>query len=143
MTTRAEIVAAARALLKVPFLHQGRTREGIDCAGVVVYVAHRLNLSAFDATGYRRLPAGIGQETIEDVCRREMRQIDPATAKPGDVALFVIGKRPRHLAILGDYPQGGLSIIHAYEPAGRVTETAFDLSWRRVLFETYALPGIG
>jgi cell wall-associated NlpC family hydrolase len=140
VTTRAEVVTAARSLLDVPFQHQGRTPAGIDCAGVVVYVSHLFGLSSFDATGYRRLPAGIGKEKIEDVCRREMRQIDSATAKPGDVALFLIGKRPRHLAIIGD--RVGLSIIHAYEPTGKVTENAFDLSWRRILFETYALPGI-
>lgn len=142
MTTRAAVVAAARELRDVPFKHQGRTLAGLDCAGVVVYVAHLFGLSSFDATGYRRLPGAVGAERLEDVCRREMRQIDPATAAAGDVALFLIGKRPRHLAILGDYALGGLSMIHAYEPAGKVAETAFDLHWRHLLFETYALPGV-
>lgn len=139
---RSEVVAAARAWKDVPFQHQGRSSSGIDCAGLVVKVAQTLGLSSFDASGYRRLPAGIGTERIEDVCRREMRQIDPANVAPGDVGLFVIGKRPRHLAIFGDYYCGGLSIIHAYEPVNKVVETNFDGIWRSLLFEVYALPGI-
>lgn len=143
MTTREQVVAEARAWKDVPFQHQGRSRAGIDCAGLVIKTAHALGLSSFDASGYRKLPAGVGEEKIEDVCRREMRQIDPATAKPGDVALFLIGRRPRHLAIVGDYQAGGLSLIHAYEPVKKVAEVRFDQSWRAVLFEMYALPGIG
>lgn len=142
MIARAAIVAAARAWLDVPFQHQGRSRAGIDCGGLAIRVAHDLGLSSFDISGYRRLPAGVAGETIEQVCRREMSQVDPAALAPGDVALFLIGKRPRHLAVVGDYYAGGLSIIHAYEPAGRVVENRFDAAWRALLFETYSLPGV-
>lgn len=142
MIERAAVVAAARGLLGVPFRHQGRSREGVDCGGVAIMIAHELGLSAFDISGYRRLPAGVGGETIESVCRREMRVVDPAQAAAGDVALFLFGRRPRHLAVIGDYYAGGLSLIHAYEPAGRVTENRFDADWRAMLFEVYALPGV-
>lgn len=142
MTTRGQVVAAARGWLGVPFAHQGRSRDGVDCAGLAVRIAHELALSAFDATGYRRLPAGVGGEKIEDICRREMRPVDPGLLEPGDVALFLIGRRPRHLAVVGDYFAGGLSIIHAYEPAGRVVENRFDGLWKLQLFEAYALPGV-
>jgi cell wall-associated NlpC family hydrolase len=140
LIVKAQVVSAAREWIGVPFRHQGRTRDGIDCAGVVIKVAHALGLSSFDATGYRRLPAGIGQEKIEDVCRREMIAIEEAKAGPGDVVLYYMGNRPRHLAVLADYHAGGLSIVHAYEPAGRVTENRPDPRWR--VFEMYALPGV-
>lgn len=142
MITRGAVVAAARGWLGVPFRHQGRTREGIDCGGLAIRIARELGLSEFDISGYRRLPAGVGGVTIEDVCRREMRRVELAELAAGDVALFLIGRRPRHLAVLGDYYAGGLSMIHAYEPAGRVTENRFDATWRASLFEAYALPGV-
>lgn len=142
MISRAQVVAAGRALIGSPFQHQGRSVNGIDCAGVVIYVAKQLSLSSFDATAYRKLPAGVGREKIEDICRREMTQVDFSAVAAGDIALFLIGKRPRHLAIIGDYQEGGLSLIHAYEPTGKVTEVRFDEGWRSLLFETYSLPGV-
>ena len=36
------IVAAARTWLGVPWRHQGRTRQGVDCAGLVVLVGRGL-----------------------------------------------------------------------------------------------------
>jgi hypothetical protein len=87
LIVKAQVVSAAREWIGVPFRHQGRTRDGVDCAGVVIKVAHALGLSSFDATGYRRLPAGIGQEKIEDICRREMIPIEEAKARGDDLVL--------------------------------------------------------
>lgn len=142
MISRGLVVAAARGWLGVPFRHQGRTRDGIDCGGLAIRIASELGLSSFDVSGYRRLPAGAGGITIEGICEREMCRVGVRELAPGDVALFLVGRRPRHLAVLGDYYAGGLSMIHAYEPAGRVVETRFDASWRASLFEAYALPGV-
>ena len=54
------IVAAARSWLGVPWRHQGRTRQGVDCAGLVVLVGRELGLADYDTTAYGRRPEGQG-----------------------------------------------------------------------------------
>ena len=46
------IVAAARSWLGVPWRHQGRARQGIDCAGLVVLVGRGLGLTDYDTAAY-------------------------------------------------------------------------------------------
>jgi cell wall-associated NlpC family hydrolase len=141
MSTADEVVAAARGLLGVPFRHQGRSPEGIDCVGLVTCIAKALGISSYDAVGYRRFPRAIDSTPIEAVCGREMMQIDPAEMRAGDVALFAY-EHTRHLAVVADYHAGGLSIVHAYEPAGKVVENRLDEEWRRRLRAAYRLPGV-
>ena len=50
MVTRTDIVAAARGWLGVPWRHQGRSRAGVDCVGLVVVVCRSLGLSDHDST---------------------------------------------------------------------------------------------
>jgi cell wall-associated NlpC family hydrolase len=44
------IIAAARSWLGVPWRHQGRTRQGVDCAGLVVLVGRGLGLDDYDTS---------------------------------------------------------------------------------------------
>lgn len=136
---RDQIVAEARTYLGVPFVHQGRGTAGIDCAGVVIKCAHALGLSSFDIRSYRRVPDG--KEMLR-LCREQMVEIDPATVRPGDVLLFRGDFRPRHLAIVGDHPCGGLSIIHAHYESGKVVEFTLDHSWRSKIVAAFRLPGV-
>jgi cell wall-associated NlpC family hydrolase len=137
--TKAKIVEEARRLLSSPFAHQGRGEKGVDCAGLVILVAHRLGLSQFDCSGYRRLPGAVDGRKIEDLCAAELRPIEFSAAEPGDVALFLIGQRPRHMAILGSDQAGMLTMIHAYEPAGRVVENILDAGWKAALCGVYEI----
>ena len=140
IATRADIVREARALIDVPFRHQGRTREGIDCAGVVIYIARKLGVSAFDVSGYRARPDG---RTMKEHCDREMLRVPLDAFGVGHVVLFRnVESVPQHLAVVGDYFAGGLSLIHAYEPNGRVLETRLDAAWKHFLVASYALPGV-
>jgi len=140
---RQEVVRIARAWIDVPFKHQGRSRQdGVDCLGNVIVVVHTLDLSQFDVTGYRRYPAGVGSKSIEQVCREQMQQKDPVDMQPGDIGLFLIDKRPRHMCIFADYAHGGMSMIHSYEPAGKVVEHALDSRWLTLLCGVYQLPGV-
>ena len=141
VATREDVVREARALIDVPFRHQGRTREGIDCVGVVIYIARKLGLSAFDVTGYRARPDGLAMKAH---CDREMIRVPLGLFLPGHALLFRnLEQQPQHLAIVGDYFAGGPSIIHAYEPYGRVLETRLDRGWRQFIAAAYALPGVG
>lgn len=140
MTTRAEIVAEARSWLGTPFHHQGRVKGvGVDCAGLVVGVAKAFGILLADQQGYSRLPDG---KTLQAACEIELVRIPTEAMQPGDVLLFRFQSVPHHVGLLGDYPGGGLSLIHAYNTIGRVVEANLSAGDRRRIVAAYALPGV-
>jgi len=142
MTTRAQIVNAARQWLETPFHHQARLKGvGVDCVGLVIGVARELGLIAsdFDVTGYPRSPNG---RTLLAIADQHMTPIDQAAMQPGDVVVVSFDRDPQHLGIVGDYRHGGLSIIHAASQAGRVIETRLMYSPAMQFCAAYMLPGV-
>jgi cell wall-associated NlpC family hydrolase len=143
--TRADVVRCAREYIGTPWVHQHRSRGvAIDCAGLVICVARDLGLvdADFDITGYGRTPDG----TLLGACDGALQRIEREVLQPGDVLALSFTGDPQHLAIVGDYAHGGLSIIHARntgQPASsRVVENR--LMWARNLrfVAAYALPGV-
>lgn len=130
------MVAEARKLIGTRFIHTGRNEHGLDCAGLVIKVAHALGLSAFDFTCYTRHPDGF---TMRMLCDEHMERADDT--QPGNVALIRFFKQPQHLGIIGDYPVPGyVSLIHAHK-AG-VVEHILDQAWRQRIVQIYRLPGV-
>jgi cell wall-associated NlpC family hydrolase len=142
MTTRTDIVTATRQWLGTPFHHQARLKGvGCDCIGLVIGVARELGLIApeFDIVGYPRVPDGV---SLMALARLHMTQIDRADMQPGDVVVLSFDKDPQHFGILGDYPHGGLSIIHGASNPGRVIETRLMFSEHLKFVAAFALPGV-
>lgn len=128
MTSRAEIVERARAYLDTPFEHQGRLLGvGVDCAGLVIKVAHDLGLSEFDIDGYSAQP---DETTFRATLREHMDEISPRALQPGDVLTFHFGKE-RHMGIVSSIEP--LTLIHAWSKVGGVKEHPVDPAlWQRV-----------
>jgi NlpC/P60 family putative phage cell wall peptidase len=132
------VVAEARRWLKTPFLHQGRLRGvGVDCAGVVIGVAHDLGLSAFDVTGYARHPDG---RSLEAMCDANMTRVAMDEVRAGDVLLMRFGREPQHLAIVTQ--ASPMQILHAQGEIGACVEHSLDVRWRRRIVRAYRLPGV-
>lgn len=138
-----QIVTAARAYLNAPWKHQGRSAQGIDCAGLIIAVARDLDLSEFDTRDYSRQAM---DESMLDLCREHLEQVPRDGAMPGDVAVLRFGSN-RHIGIFGDYPHGGLSLIHAYSHhPRRVVEHRFHAEWLQAVqaswLATFRFPGV-
>ena len=119
------IVAEARRWLGVPWRHQGRGREGLDCAGLVVRVARALDLGDHDHTGYGRHAEGQG------FVAHFSDHLDPLAipaARDGDVALFAERAYPCHCAILSTR-HGRPHLIHAHAMRRAVIEEPFAGEW--------------
>lgn len=116
------MVETARSYIGCPFHHQGRSRHGIDCVGLLVVCAHSVGASSYDFKTYRRRPDG---ETLLKELQKGglVRTEDP---KEGDCIVFGIGKRfwPYHVAIRT--PTG---MIHTWADIGRVVESGYDDYW--------------
>lgn len=142
MTTRADVVAQARQWLDVPFLHQGVSREGCDCRGLVIGVCRELGLVApdFDVTGYPREPDG---RSMLEACDRHMQRIGRDAMQPGDVIVVAFHKHPQHLGILTDHAYGCRGVIHGLGvTAQRVVETQLQFTPSMRFVAAYALPGV-
>jgi cell wall-associated NlpC family hydrolase len=142
MSTRTQVVEAARAWVGTPFHHQARLKNvGVDCVGLVIGVARELALidAAFDVVGYPRVPDGT---SLMGIVREHMTEIDRSVMQPGDVVVVSFDRDPQHLGILGNYRHGGLSIIHAAGLTGRVIETRLMFTEQMKFVAAFALPGV-
>jgi cell wall-associated NlpC family hydrolase len=115
--TRDDVAAVARLLKGVPFRHQGSNPEtGIDCRGVIEWIAFVLMGRLIPPRNYQRTPSGA--EFLEKM-RAEMREIDPAEAGHGDAVLMHFPKdtEARHggVVVRGPYE---LMLVHAWEGRG-------------------------
>lgn len=142
--TRFDVVAEARQWLDVPYVHQGRSRAGVDCAGLVIVVARALGLVApdFDVNGYARTPDG---SSLLETCDELMTRIPLWELRPGNVLVLRFAQEPQHLGIVGDYLYGGLSLIQALgssDGKGRVIEWQITRrkGWKPA--QAYALRGV-
>lgn len=111
-----DIHRTASSWLGVPFVHQGASRHGCDCAGLVagVLAEHgvRLRLPPYG-------PGGQGVRIAEVAASLGLHPLLAQAARAGDLVAWQAAPGIVHLGILGpDH------IIHASERAGRVIRTA-------------------
>lgn len=122
------IELAARKYIGVPFRHQGRTKDALDCAGLIICVAHDENISDFDFTNYRMQPDAIlMRKYLNDNLDRIFK------LEPGCILYMSFYKNPQHLAI---YTSNN-TIIHAASLYGKVVEHTFSKFWYTKVKEIY------
>jgi cell wall-associated NlpC family hydrolase len=152
--TRAQVVAVAQSWVGVPYHHQGDSRAGCDCGGLIKGVLMELGLLSPDylsrlpplARGYSRAPDG---ELLMKACGVAMQQVPIAQMQPADVLLIAwdrARKLPQHTAIVVPYRGAGdhLAVVHAIGPGhhNKVIETRIDDQLRKRIVGVYSLPGV-
>lgn len=128
------VVAAARAYLGVRFRHQGRSRHGLDCVGLLLLAFRDVGRVYRDVPAYGRTP---WKDGLREAVASQLQPVPLDDMQPGDVALIRFDKEPQHVALIGDYLTGGLSLIHSYAIVRRVTEQRLDEAWRANILEVY------
>jgi cell wall-associated NlpC family hydrolase len=130
----ATLIAEARTWVGVPFLHQGRSRDGVDCIGLIVETCRACGVLPIDfSTGvYGRVPAHDMLRTrIAAHCERL------PSARVGSLVVIRWAREASHVALcLGE------TLVHAYERVGRVVEHGYRGRWVRMTDSAWALPGI-
>lgn len=125
------LALAAKAYEGVPFRHQGRSRAGLDCGGLLIVAAADVGRVLTDLKGYARQPDGRQLKALLD---SQLTPIAIRDMQTDDVLLMRFSKHPQHVAIKTD-----TGLIHAYQDAGEVVEQGLDKKWRNRIVGAYRL----
>lgn len=142
--SRQDIVDHARTWIGTPYLHQQRERGRFcDCVGLIIGVARHFGLGDYRKNDYLANP---DPEHMGRRLRENLDEITPGAARVGDILWIAFKHRgravPVHLGIIGDYPGGGHSLIHAYSTCGCVTEHRLDRKWLRRVHSAFRYRGL-
>jgi cell wall-associated NlpC family hydrolase len=120
---------AARTFLGVKYHHQGRSRYGLDCSGLVVVAYRMAGYEIEDVNGYGREP---WRDGLRAAVEKNFPVVVTDEGHPGDVILFRIKHEPQHLAL-----QTETGMIHAYGVTGCVCEMGLDDRWTKRIIGRY------
>lgn len=134
---RQAFIAEARTYVAeaVRFRHQGRSRHGVDCAGLLLASMAAIGRPIADLEAYGREPLGGGLRAM--LVANLGEAIPKAEMRPGDVALMRFRGEPSHVGLLGDYLYGGLSLIHTFAQIRKVVEHRLDSEWNDYILEVF------
>lgn len=138
MVIRADVVNETREWKDVPWRHEGRNKNGVDCVGLVAVVAWNLQLSNYDFHGYTRQPSNL--ELLKHF-RLNMREKHIPEVKVGDVVAFRDNKYPFHVGIIGE-KYGQFSLIHAYAGRKKVVEELYGPEWSKLALACFEFHGL-
>jgi cell wall-associated NlpC family hydrolase len=127
----------------VPYRHCGRTLEGLDCIGVVVYPLVSTGVAFEDKSNYPRIATTGG--SLFEALSPHMFHVEHSlpAALPGDVGLFWFDRRsrtPQHAGVLYKGDAGEWRLIHAYESAKRVIDSPLGPMWARRITHVLRFP---
>lgn len=137
------IVAEARDWIGTRWQKQASIKGvASDCGGLVLGVAKVFNIVPHDLefAFFDRAP---DSARLESFCRAQFTEKNQHEVEPGDFVLMQFDEDigASHVAIIGDYLYGGLSIIHAYLPSRRVVETRLDAGFKAKIVAAFELKG--
>ena len=135
-----ELWEAAMQYLNVPFRHRGRTKNGLDCVGLVILAGKDIGFVAQDLRVYGREPWDDGLENY-----LKLNLGDPVDREPlpNDVLLLRLHRDvpPSHVAICAPYPYPGtIGMVHTYGEIGRVVYHRMDDRRRNQIAGVYQWP---
>lgn len=115
-----KFILEAANWVRIPYLHRGMTKRGVDCTGLIIAIFHELGfLENYQLRQYPidwNLHGGAG-EYIETEIVKVADEIPKHETQPGDLILLQFGRCLSHCAIV---MPGGL-MLHAFQTAGKVT----------------------
>lgn len=132
---RLALITEARSYLGVRFRHQGRSRQGVDCAGLIAVCLIALGREPADVEAYGREPLNQGLRAM--LVENFGEPIAKAEMQPGDVALMRFRGEPSHVGLVTDYPYDGLAMIHAFAQVKKVVEHRLDSEWLGHIVEVF------
>lgn len=135
-TERYGMARAARGWVGVRWRHQGRSRAGVDCGGLLVMAMRDIGRDMLDKRAYGRVPKD-GWLEAAMIANFGAPQGADALGVGSVVVMHFGAGQADHVGIIGAHPDGGWRLIHAYAPWRKVVEHRLDDVWRDRITEVY------
>jgi len=135
---RSEIVAVAREYLGVRWSHEGRTRGGLDCVGLIQMVGARFGVPYTDMVGYDASPDG---HMFLNHLRDHLTVNQRGMYFDGTIGLFRQNRFPCHVGIFASRGEER-TLIHSSVAARCVVETTYDSTDTLKLVLAMEYPGV-
>lgn len=134
---RQTIVNKAREFLETPYHHQGRIKGvGIDCAGLLICVAHELELSNYDINNY---PKESNNLTFQKLLNKNAVKTDYLDL--GNIILFQFKQTPQHCGIIA-LKDDITTFIHACRRRKKVIEIELTKKYIDKIVNIYEFPNL-
>lgn len=133
-----EIVYIAHGLVGVPYRHQGRNQSGLDCAGLIIVIAHMLDLTAKDTIAYSRRPNAT--EFTAFMIEAGCTQLRNDGLEHGDIVRLNTSGWPVHLGVYEIDDRGREWYTHAFLRHKKVTCDPFTDIVKRDLSSVLRFP---
>lgn len=137
LTDPSSFIFALRSYKEVPYKHQGRSRYGLDCLGLILISLKDCGVNATDESPPDYATQFDSQRFIDGVRRRssliwsrDLRTPIPQQWNSGTLLIFSFSSKPRHLGIVTCDGQ----MIHAYQSGQKVVEHTLK-GWSHRIFE--------
>lgn len=136
---RQQIVDEARKWLGVRWAHQGRSRFGVDCIGLVSQVGLAFGIKHEDRHDYGRVPNDL---KLMDHLHKYLHLMPPDVKLDGMVGVFRMSARPCHVGIFST-KDGAPHLVHARANLREVIEEPFINGQNQLnLVEVLSYPGL-
>jgi cell wall-associated NlpC family hydrolase len=139
MSNTQVIIDTAREYLGTKYVHQGRSKHGIDCIGLLVVICNKLQICDTSVDRMDYPPQGTGIE-VEARLQNGGLLRKPKGCAPiaGDVLGFWIGRstRVQHIGVMTTESR----FIHTHQGVGCVVEHALAGAWLRRVGVVWSFP---
>jgi len=152
MNKREQYIEALRSYIGTPFRHQGQSKQGMDCLGLLIAAGRDIGLEVPSNLTYMPNP---DSGELEKRSKQFLRQLPynrlqrvGNQIQPGDVLTFWIVERgqPKHFAVYtGLDNHGRESVIHAYsrKQYGVIETTIANKFLSRRIDKAWRIPQLG
>lgn len=137
MVTTRQVVDEARLWVGVPYRHQGRSRSGVDCVGLIIVVMTGLGIMPDGV----RPPANYTRRPKDGALERQVvgSCVKLTELEVGCLILMRWAPKspPSHCAIYT-----GENIVHAHGGNSKVVEHGYRAKWPGLAHSFWRLPGV-
>lgn len=136
MISVSDVITESRTYIGTPYRHQGRSKTGVDCLGLLILVAEGLGISVEETPNYA---LKVKPDVLISGLLRYSKRTRTREIRPGVLALMEFNPNAgaTHTALITD-----LGMIHSYNKRGRVVEHRLNDVWKSRIVATFRLNGV-
>ena len=129
-----DIISIANAFVGIPYMHQGRSRAGLDCAGLIIVAGQMANVMGPEPENTKAYPRRPNASKFAAaMIAAGLVERPYGSQEHGDILRINTGGWPVHLGLYEIDARGQEWYIHAYLPHKKVTRDPLTPGVKRTI----------